>query len=462
MARHPTAALSSDATGPPNPNSFAPAELDALARSLRTLMLFPKTWIHRRVHDVELTDHASACSRISVDFTLPAGLPIEERKRIIVPLGFLGRDPLERFDLRDEAERTIPLITLAQSHELGYRSVVGLAEATLRGRRKESSGDATLLHPRNDAAFRLAFALEPSPRQASEPAESVAEVDHAQRQLAELRAVPALQSLISNFVSQFPILAGVAYEPGRRRVLKYAYEVHLQAGRKQASTGTRRSRADIAFMFADVSFTNSFHMTVRAPKELVFQEVKVLVAPPAMSSQLRKPPGDDTRVITRDVRAVPSGGWLTVLANLQLDPVGLASAVVELSGGITAVLLAGCALHLAGLNASETGVTAAVAVAAAVPGIFAAFLVPEAGKPLIERFAGTARRILFIVGVAPVVAAVSLGIPFPRALSRDVAGVHFTPHFDIWVALTLLTGVLTAWTASRWRVRLWRRSGSPP
>src|SRR5213080_505470 len=72
-------------------------------------------WIHRRVDSLAITEQLMIRWRISIDFTIPDARPFETsdgRKLYYLPVSILAKwPPVMRFDLRDEDDRPLPLLT---------------------------------------------------------------------------------------------------------------------------------------------------------------------------------------------------------------------------------------------------------------------------------------------------------------------------------------------------------------
>jgi hypothetical protein len=135
-----------------------------------TLELFqrPERWIHRRVECISFKDHHLVHHQVSVDFTLPAGMPsigeFEGKGIFIAPLFLLVKDSLRplregkrprrrflvlgegrpdptkqviptatcsHFDFSDQELKRVPLITRRQSNQLASTMLLVAAESAL-------------------------------------------------------------------------------------------------------------------------------------------------------------------------------------------------------------------------------------------------------------------------------------------------------------------------------------------
>lgn len=95
-------------------------------------------WLHRRVERISHTERLMIRRRVSVDFTIPPGLPPFRTGEAgpnapniyFVPVALLRKwPPLMEFDLRAEDGRPIPLLTSHKNREVDAAALVDLAPA---------------------------------------------------------------------------------------------------------------------------------------------------------------------------------------------------------------------------------------------------------------------------------------------------------------------------------------------
>ena len=87
-------------------------------------------WRHRRVEIITVLTHEQVRRHVSIDFTVPEdqreGLRLSAHE-FAVPLALLAKRPLVHFDLRNEEQHSIPLLTAEQhrtiARELLYRQL---------------------------------------------------------------------------------------------------------------------------------------------------------------------------------------------------------------------------------------------------------------------------------------------------------------------------------------------------
>jgi hypothetical protein len=249
-------------------------------------------WIKRRVEQIELVSDASAKRRISVDFRLHReafGSPVlhegeKANKRHVhyVPLTLLRKAPFANFDLRDENNTAIPLLTKRMTASIGGATLIAatknmvvqqlVVSGSRAGTREGISvavrkGDFDLNSikvPAQVEADFLNLCVFPyvrgtdggdEPTAQSIYSELVKRTMGARRAppvsewgwkldpdretwsaedigyetlLSFILAEPTLNSLLFDFTRLYMVAAPVDAEPGRRRIIKMEYEEHLR------------------------------------------------------------------------------------------------------------------------------------------------------------------------------------------------------------------------------------------
>jgi hypothetical protein len=221
-------------------------------------------WIHRRVETVDLLAQELVRRQVSVDFTLPA--PLLTDLRIgpdgpwCVPIAILEKRPLRNFDLREHDE---------------WRSILG---ASWGG--PIAAGVVT-------AAARLAVAPEALEPEVASALAIVArsDLDESRAAMTELRGraahSPQIARILADetsgyflatFAESYMLVALLADAHGRR-ILKYAYDDHLQLGGKASRARRLARRLGWSPFVVDVSVPTaahaaSYHAEVIVPEEL--------------------------------------------------------------------------------------------------------------------------------------------------------------------------------------------------
>ena len=173
-----------------------------IAEAADVLLRHQAAWRHRRVETITVLSHEQVRRHVSIDFTVPEsqreGLRISPEE-FVVPLALLSKRPLVHFDLRNEEQHAIPLLTAEQHRTIGrellYRQL----------------GDGC------EAAGELIEAV-----LADEPRELEAEI-------AALVGAPDFRA-IATVLSRSFIAWGIVRGLDRRRVFKFAFDESV--GRK--------------------------------------------------------------------------------------------------------------------------------------------------------------------------------------------------------------------------------------
>lgn len=193
-------------------------------------------WVHRRVESFEIEDERTVRRSVSVDFTLPRGHPHTEvtpagEPRHVVPLGLMRKRPLRRFDLHDEQDTALPLLTLEQNSRAAAAMLTAMCEAYAYG-----AGLPPLPDEVAEDIWRL-------PRLAPGESEAVwqrlGQARGADEAVRSWRAAVALNgelmALAHDLAHSFLLLTPLAVHAGERRILKFAYEEQVVRARRPAA-----------------------------------------------------------------------------------------------------------------------------------------------------------------------------------------------------------------------------------
>jgi len=173
-----------------------------IADAADVLLRYQSAWRHRRVETITVLSHEQVRRHVSIDFTVPVaqreGLRISADEAV-VPLALLTKRPLVHFDLRNEEQHAIPLLTSEQhrtiARELLYRQ--------LDDEGYEAAGDL----------IETVLADEPQDVEAE-----IAALEAAHGvELADFRSTAAV---LSRYFIAWAIVRGL----DRRRVFKFAFD----------------------------------------------------------------------------------------------------------------------------------------------------------------------------------------------------------------------------------------------
>ena len=205
-----------------------------IAEAADVLLRYQGAWRHRRVETITVLTHEQVRRHVSIDFTVPEaqreGLRLSAEE-FIVPLALLSKRPLVHFDLRNEEQHAISLLTAEQhrtiARELLYRQLDDeLADA-------DELIEAVLADEPRDVEHLIG---------ALEEAHGI--------ELADFRAIATVLS--QNFIA-WAIVRGL----DRRRVFKFAADEPV-------------GRADFVFFIGAQGCTEaeSYHVEVAVPADL--------------------------------------------------------------------------------------------------------------------------------------------------------------------------------------------------
>jgi hypothetical protein len=176
-----------------------------IAESADVLLRHQAAWRHRRVETITVLTHEQVRRHVSVDFTVPEeqreGLRISADE-FIVPLALLSKRPLVHFDLRNEEQHAIPLLTADQHRTL-------TRELLYRQLDSDEASEAVV-----GAAGELIEAVLEDQPQDLEPEIAALEAAHG----AELPDFRATASVLSRNFILWAVVRGL----DRRRVYKFA------------------------------------------------------------------------------------------------------------------------------------------------------------------------------------------------------------------------------------------------
>ena len=195
----------------PPPGAWPPA---ASVAAFGSMIESSSQWVHRRVESVEILDERMVRRRVSVDFTpeAPVGTPAPTH----APIALLAKRTLSRFDLRDEAGASVPLLTREQNAAFSTAHMLVIAE--------EAIGEA----PGEELVSLCWTIARGEPEEAEEAITEIATQLEPQAQREALRESERFRAATSTFADSFPVIIALR-EPTRRRVIKLAYN-HVVGG----------------------------------------------------------------------------------------------------------------------------------------------------------------------------------------------------------------------------------------
>jgi hypothetical protein len=215
-----------------------------VAVAFASLLARQAGWCHRRVETISVVSHETVRRAVSVDFTVPAehrdDLKIADGQWV-VPLAILAKRALVHFDLRNEANESIPLLRAEETRTITRELLYLVLDLDLAAGERDEVDAGPLIE-------RVLVTAPPRP----------AELRGIDGELEALAGpLPGFAALAGQLARGFPLCAVVG-DVGRRRVLKFAYDEGLE----------RPSRLTHFYDAPGCSEAASYHAEVAVPTEL--------------------------------------------------------------------------------------------------------------------------------------------------------------------------------------------------
>jgi hypothetical protein len=372
-----------------------------IAEAADVLLRYQGAWRHRRVETVTVLDHEQMRRHVSIDFMVPAdqreGLRISGEEAV-VPLALLTKRPLVHFDLRNEEQHAIPLLTADQ-----HRTIA--RELLYRQLDNDEAGEAVVL-----ASGDLIEAVLADEPQDVEPEIAALEAAHGV-ELVDFRATAGV-------LSRLFILWAVVRGLDRRRVYKFAYDEPLGRG------------PGFLFGFGAWGSTEalSYHLEVAVPDDLKARRTLLLDAATGQELAAGNRDTDRPALFFRAQAPLPQAPEIVIDFVVErwrfLAPAALVATIIA--------LLVAPPFLFADLRALPATATAAVGLVLSTSAVFSVLVLRTDEHPLLRLMLVRARALLAASTVAALFAAASIGF---RAAGWVVEGT--------W-ALAALVSVLTA------------------
>ena len=371
-----------------------------IAAAADVLLRYQGAWRHRRVETITVLDHEQMRRHVSVDFTVPEeqreGLRISADE-FVVPLALLDKRPLVHFDLRNEEQHAIPLLTADQHRTIARELLYRQLDEELADEGYEAAGEL----------IEVVLADEPQDLEAD-----IAALEAAHGiELLDFRATAAV-------LSRRFILWAVVRGLDRRRVYKFAYDEPLGRG------------PGFLFGFAARGCTEaqSYHLEVAVPEELKARST--LLVDDATGRRLAAGERDTDRpaLSFRAQAPLPQAPGINIEFAAErwrfLAPAALVATIIA--------LLVAPPFLFADLTALPDTATAAVGLVLSTSAVFSVLVLRTDEHPLLRSMLLRARALLAVSAVAALFAAASIGF---RTAGWIIEGT--------W-ALAALASVLTA------------------
>lgn len=366
-----------------------------IAEAADVLLRHQAAWRHRRVETITVLTHEQVRRHVSIDFTVPEaqreGLQISPDE-CVVPLALLTKRPLVHFDLRNEEQHAIPLLTAEQNRtiarELLYRQLddEGVAAA-------DELIEAVLADEPRDVEHLIA-ALENS---------------HG----IELADFSATAAVLSRYFIAWAIVRGL----DRRRVFKLAFDEPVD-------------RKSFVYLIGAPGCTEaeSYHLEVAVPEDLKARRTVLVDGATGRRLAAGERDTDRPALYFRAEPPLPESPELVIDFAAERWPFLAPAALIA---SIIALLIAPPFLF-SDLQALPDTAGAAVGLVLSTSAVFSVLILRSDEHPLVRLMLVRARALLAASTVASLFAAASIGF---RTASWIIEGT--------W-AIAALVSVLTA------------------
>lgn len=348
-----------------------------IAEAADVLLRYQGAWRHRRVETITVLDHEQMRRHVSIDFTVPEdqreGLRISAEE-FVVPLALLDKRPLVHFDLRNEEQHAIPLLTADQHRTLGRELLYRQLDDELADDGYKAAGEL----------IELVLADEPHDVEAEiavlEAAHGIALVDFR-----------ATASVLSRLFILWAVVRGL----DRRRVFKFAYEEPLGGS------------PDYVFSLGALGCTEaqSYHLEVAVPEDLKARST--LLVDDATGRRLAAGERDTDRpaLSFRAEAPLPRAPRILIDFTVERWPFLAPAALVA---SIIALLVAP-PFFFADLTHLPGTATAAVGLVLSTSAVFSVLVLRAGEHPLLRSMLLRVRILLAASAVAALFAAASIG-----------------------------------------------------
>lgn len=370
-------------------------------------------WVLRRVEQVRFESDVAARRQVTLDFRMPVNRPRRRTDRHhLVPLGFLKKQALTDFDLRDEGGNSVPLATRRENGLAAWSVLVEHADLILRDE------SLTLRSSIVSDLWRLVICY------AEEADHVVGQLwnrRNASRERLVLREDKQFSGLARHLANEFMLIVPMKHDPGNRRILKYSYVERFPWPTLSIAKRLAWLPVTLEFPVPALGESESYHFEVTAPPGLVIAKAELRAGAEILTKSTKT--GGVAHLYFPHERERPKA---RPVAGVSVQP---ATPGVIRSSLIFMFLLTGLLLLFA-LRLREVKDDAALAVLLAVPGLIALFVVRPREHDLTTRLLLTIRLLVISAAFLPLGAASILAIDAAAATVRDM-----------WYAMTAFAAV---------------------
>ena len=411
------------------------------------LLLRGADWVNRRVETIELIDESRVRQLVSVDFRVPERLPgsfeIAGSPHFALPLLVLPRrSDLACFDVRDESERALPMLTRPENARLSGLMLLGAAERAIA--RSGAGGSPAALSPdlRTFLAALPMYGLDLTRMLVEEITRREGNFYPDPAVADRLLADQDFRDLLGLFNWASAIHVPLPVDRGERRIVKISWEGHWGATQlpdrptgfgpflRRSWNGARGAVAwragSRALDLPQLGGAGSHHIQIAAPPGVELAEVRAPNRPPGvmLPDHDGLPEGGEdpdqprSEKISRRVHLYfPRAHEMRVgqlEVELRTPRHGLLTAALLTGVFVTALLAVYAARAQEIIGQSDTG----AAILLLVPALLAGFLVRPGEHAMARVLLRAPRFMTTVLGILPLVAVAGLvAAPGPEARS---------------------------------------------
>jgi hypothetical protein len=349
-----------------------------IAEAADVLLRYQGAWRHRRVETISVLTHEQMRRHVSIDFTVPEaqreGLRISAEE-FVVPLAMLTKRSLVHFDLRNEEQHAISLLTADQhrtiARELLYRQL------------ESDEGDDALMAAAGDL---IETVLDDRPQDV--------ESDITALENAHGVVLPDFRA-IASVLSRFFILWAVVRGLDRRRVFKFA-----------ADEPAGRTPNFVFFIGAPgCTEAESYHAEVAVPPDLKARRTLLVDGATGRRLAAGEPDTDRPSLYFRAEPPMPEAPEIVVDFAAErwrfLAPAALVASIIA--------LLIAPPFVFSDLRALPDTAGAAVGLVLSTSAVFSVLILRTDEHPLLRLMLVRGRALLAASTVAALFAAASIG-----------------------------------------------------
>jgi hypothetical protein len=437
----------------------------AAAITTGELLASERSWVRRRVEEFSFLDGVRVSREMSVDFYLPPSLA--DTDVVFVPLGLPRKVELRDLNVRDEAGRSLPVLTRTENATISAAMLLIQAEEILREQRRDEPLETDLVKDLRQVAGDLIAARWSRTEPMSTSRSALRRIRHAPDDVSKLSAEQRsalwndtnMRGYLQLLSERFLLLVRLEASPRSRRVLKVSYEETADRAEEQpvkgrvlpdswriskairksrlytiASNRRRGWREGIAIEPFNAVFPTralygaaSYHVEMAVDDDLIicFAELGRWVDEVnlATGETTRKDPVDlrqerakhrahlyvpgvvvgDGVGLSRSGFEIAELGYFRV--SISLRP-GVVLGPAMIAAATTSMLFVGAIIRAAGV-AVDHDITL---ILLAIPALFAAYLVPTSRQGLVRRLYGLLRLSVLASAVIALAAAVGVAL----------------------------------------------------